>query len=42
MAETDLLGWVQKNELFEQENRIGTCPSCRELMHAPGWDGGCV
>ena len=24
------------------ESRIGTCPSCGELKHAPGWDGGCV
>ena len=26
MEETDLLGWIQMNDLFEQESRIGTCP----------------
>ena len=36
MEETNLLGQVQTNGLFDQENRNGTCPSCGELMHAPG------
>ena len=25
-----------------RRSRIGTRPSCGELKHAPGWDGGCV
>ena len=39
MEETDLLGCVQVNDLFEQENRIGTCPSHREPDACPwvGW-----
>ena len=39
MEETDLLGWVQANGLFEQDNRIGTSPSCREPDAYPwvGW-----
>ena len=38
MEETDLLGRVQTNGLFEQENRIGTSP-CREPDTCPqvGW-----
>ena len=35
MEETDLLGWVKANGLFEQENRNGTCPSCRESDACP-------
>ena len=39
MEETDLLGWVQVNGLFEQDNRNGTCPSYREPDTCPwvGW-----
>ena len=39
MKETDLMGWVQMNSLFEQENRNGTFPSCREPDAYPwvGW-----
>ena len=40
---SDMLGWVRMITVSNnRRRRIGTCPSCREPKHAPGWDGGCV
>ena len=37
------LAGMGTNEISDnRRSRIGTCPSCGELKHAPGWDGGCV
>ena len=34
--------YEQKSVSDNRRSGIGTHPSCRELKHVPGWDGGCV